>query len=206
MVSAVADSVEKPSNPITSISSFLLGLLACVGVVRGTNKLLQPKEITDAMTQYDTYTNSRLYKAGEKVANLTPIKKLSGAAGTAKGWLSKITPDFVKEIGRKIKIGSNPTWKMGGAFVSGKGPEAMTEFLEYLSQAEEASLKNALGETNNKIISRILKLYKNGNINETTAYAQIEPIMRTANAKKLDTVKVYNNISHPQALYKYIGT
>ena len=189
LVSAVADSVERPSNPVTSISSFLIGLLACIGIVRGTNKLLQPKNITDTMTQYETYTNSRLYRASERVANFTPVKKLSGAAGTVRGWLSKITPDFIKEIGQKVKVGSTPGWKMGGAFISGKGSEAMTEFLDYLSQAEENSLRNALGNTNNKIVTRALKMYKNGNLNETEAFARIEAVMKNADAKKLESVK-----------------
>ena len=188
LVGVVKDSIEKPSNPVTSISSFILGLLTCIGAVRVTNKLMQPKEITDAMTQYDTYTNSRLYRAGEKVANFTPIKKVSGAVKTAGGWLSKITPDFIKEIWQKFKIGSKPTWK-GGAFVSGKSSEAMTEFLDYLSQAEENSLKNALGETNNKIVTRALKLYKEGRLGEEEAFKKIEAIMRNANAKKLESVK-----------------
>ncbi len=38
------------------------------------------------------------------------------------------------------------------------------------------------------------------------SYWYIRTFLKTKIIKKLDTVKVYNNISHPQTLYKYIGT
>ena len=78
--------------------------MASIGIVQGTNFLLQPgkKNITAGMTQYDTYTNSRLYKMGEAIDKCTPVQWVSRKLGAVKRSMSKIpVPNFIKEIGEK---------------------------------------------------------------------------------------------------------
>ena len=195
LVGSVVDSVDSsngnPSSETPSFMNFLAGTAICSGIVRFTNWLLKPskKYVTETMTQNDAYVNSRLYRAGERIAQTAPAQKLSRATNTVKGWLSKIpVPDFIKDFGRKYKTGSSSVWGAQTMYTVGKGPEAVSEFLGYLSQANKQDLAKLLGEANNTIVNNTLKLFENGKIDATTAFSRVENIIGKTSAEGLSKV------------------
>lgn len=184
LVSAVTDSVNSEDGKNTMPSSFLLGLLASMGIVHGTNKLLQPKAITDSMTQYDTYTNSRLYKMGATIDNSKPVQWISNKVGAVKGKLSKIpVPKFIQEMGEKWKIGSISTWDKTGMWTQGKKVEAMNEFLTFLSKTKINKL--GLPENELNLVKETLKQFNAGKIKPTEAFKVINPVISKCSAKVL---------------------
>ncbi|MBQ7450610.1 hypothetical protein IJS77_04265 [bacterium] len=182
LLGAVTDSVEN-SEKGDMKTSFLASLLASIGIVKGTNFLLQPKNITDTMTQYDTYTNSRLYRIGQKVDNFGPLRWISNKLGAVKRGLSRIpVPQFVREMGEKWRIGSVAPWDKTGMWTKGKKVEAMNEFLDFLSKSSYKKLN--LGR-NYDIVKNTLDQFAAKRINPYEAFKKIEPIMRNVNAKDL---------------------
>ena len=183
LLGAVADTVDTPGKGNMG-TSFLMSLLASIGIVKGTNYLLQPKTITDKMTQYDTYTNSRLYRAGKAIDNWGPFRWISNKATAIKNSLSRMNPpDYIKEIGRKWRIGSVATWDKTGMWTKGKSAEAINEFLGYLSEASLKDLK--LSKHDFKIVDETLKLFKAQKINPSDAFKKIAPKIKNVNAKTL---------------------
>ncbi len=175
--------------------NFLLCLLMSMGFTAGTNYLMSSKNIANNVSNLQDFQNTRLYRAGgflDKKVGQSALGKFLGNIGSkVKNITSKVpVPNFVKEIGSKIKVGSIAVLDKQGMYSIGKGAEALNEAIEYLSQVDVKQIKSlGLGAAEADVI-KVLKDFRLGNIRGPVAYQKIAPYFEKISAEKLAKLTV----------------
>ena len=179
------------------------GIPMSAAFVHLTNWLMKPKKITDTMTQLESYQNSRMFKMGQWLDNLTPIKWIVRKTTQAGNALKKIpVPNAFKEMWSKIKIGTTSTWDSTGMYTQGKKLEAMKEALTYFSEAGDDVIRNlGLTEERTKLLLKLMEKVRADKINTERGFKILDRLLKNTSAKQLDEA-----ITNHTVIQRILGT
>lgn len=196
LVGTVADRVDPNSGLMdTAKMGAMFGIPLSMACVRGTNWLMQPKVINDAMTQLEAYQQSRLYKIGAKLDNSSVGRWVNNSASAISRTLRRIpVPKTLKDMWGKIKIGTISTWDSSGMYTQGKSAEAMQEVMTFFSETFinekgvfdiERLRKLGLDSAKETQLKNLLETFKAGKINQVEGFKILDTIIKKVSAKKL---------------------
>ncbi len=174
------DIMEHPVIMLKNIAlSFGLGAL----FTGFTNWLMSAKEIAASESNLANFQRTRLYKVGEfidnKLCNSTVGKFVGRGISAVKNAFKKIPiPEFIKETGERIKVGSFAVPDGSGMYSLGKAGESMNDFMRYLtSVSRSADLTNLIPKNSQKAFFDILKKIESGQIRGDVAFAKLSKLI-----------------------------
>ena len=172
------------SNPLVMLKNFALCMLMSMGFTGATNWLMSSKKIADSATNAQDFTQTRLYKFGDKIDNTLSKSKfgtwVGRQVGKVKNMFAKIpVPKFIKEIHERTKIGSFAVLDKQGMYSLGKGAEALSETMEFLTSIPPEQIKNlGLKPRYLRYLDRISELVKTGKMSKAEAFERIARVQR----------------------------
>lgn len=183
----IATHAVKKFNIMEHPVIMLKNLALCLGmsaVFTGfTNWLMSAKEIAASESNLANFQRTRLYKVGEfidnKLGNSAVGKFVGRGISAVKNVFKKIPiPEFIKETGERIKVGSFAVPDKAGMYSLGKAGEAMNEFMMHLtSVSRSADLTNLIPKNSQKAFFDILKKVESGQIRGDVAFEKLSKLI-----------------------------